>query len=147
MEANVLRSLASNENEATRLLKALCVLKPIREAIVRLFTHDNFGAAEVEFEAISTHTSIEGPIPDMRFQTEALCVVVEIKISEWRELTANQPQQYLQWLVSQPVTHKFFVFLVPPHYAPERRRNMKAGRPLSVQQIPIMGFSLSRSPG
>ena len=126
MQTNVLRYLPSNENAVTILLRALCALKPIREAIVRLFTHDNFGAAEVEFEAISTHTSIEGPIPDMRFQTEALCVVVEIKVSASLGLTANQPQQYLQWLVRQPVTHKFFVFLVPPHYAPEHRREYES---------------------
>jgi hypothetical protein len=117
MQMNVLRYLASDENAVTTLLRALCVLKPIREAVVRLFTQGHFGADAVEFEAISTQIGIGEAIPDMCFHTDTLRVAVEIKVFDWRELTPNQPQSYLRWLVSQPADQKFFVFLVPPHYA------------------------------
>jgi hypothetical protein len=117
MQTNVLRYLARDENSVIILLRALCDLKPLREALVRLFTQDNFGADNVEFEGISTQFDVGSAIPDMCLQTDILRVVVEIKISEWRDLTPNQPQNYLQWLANEPVYHKFFVFLVPPHYA------------------------------
>ena len=117
MQTNVLRYLPSDENAVTTLLRALCALKPIREAVVRLFTQDNFGANDVEFEGVSTQFDIGGAIPDMCLQTDILRAFVEIKVSDWRDLTPNQPQNYLRWLVSQPVHYKFFVFLVTPHYA------------------------------
>jgi hypothetical protein len=117
MQTNVLRYLPSDENAVTTLLRAICALKPIREAVVRLFTQGHFGADDVEFEAISTQVGIGGAIPDMCFNTDTLRVAVEIKVSDWRGLTANQPQSYLRWLVSQPADQKCFVFLVPPHYA------------------------------
>lgn len=122
MQANVLRYLPSDENAVTTLLRALCVLKPIREVIVRLFTHGNFGADTVEFDGIFTQFSIGEAIPDMCLQTDILRAVVEIKVSDWRSLTSYQPQSYLRWLINQPVRHKFFVFLVPPHYAAHHRQ-------------------------
>ena len=76
---NVLRYLPSDENAVTTLLRALCALKPIREAVVRLFTQDNFGANDVELEEISTQFDIGKAIPDMCLQTDALRAVVEIK--------------------------------------------------------------------
>jgi hypothetical protein len=100
----------------TTLLRALCTLKPLREAFVRLFTQDNFDTDDVEFDEISTQYDIGRAILDMCLQTDALRVVVEIKVSQWRDLTANQPHNYLRWLSNEPVQHKFFVFLVPPHY-------------------------------
>jgi hypothetical protein len=142
---NVLRYLPSDENAVTTLLRALCVLKPIREAVVRLFTQGHFGADDVEFEAISTQVGIGGAIPDMCFHTNTLRVAVEIKVFDWRELTANQPQSYLRWLVSQPADQKFFVFLV--HHTMHIARNMNDERQIFMLSIPIMGFILSRSPG
>lgn len=122
MQANVLRYLPSDENAVTTLLRALCVLKPIREVIVRIFTQGNYGADDVEFEGVSMQFDIGGAIPDICLQTDTLRAVVEIKVSDWRGLTANQPQNYLRWLMCQPVNHKFFVFLVPPHYAAQHRK-------------------------
>jgi hypothetical protein len=117
MPTNVIRYLARDENSVTTLLRALCTLKPLREAFVRLFTQDNFGADDVEFDEISTQYDIERPILDMCLQTDALQIVVEIKVSQWCNLTRYQPHHYLQWLSNERVQHKFFVFLVPPHYA------------------------------
>lgn len=116
MNDNVLSQLAIDENSVTSILRAVCVLKPIREVIVRLLTADNFGSQTVEFEGISTQFQIGGAIPDMVLTGEDLLVVVEIKVSDWRGLTDNQPQAYLKWLLDQKVTHKYFVFLVPPQY-------------------------------
>jgi hypothetical protein len=81
---SVLRYLAHDENAVITLLRALCALKPLREALVRLFTQGNFGADDVEFEGISTQFDIGGAIPDVCLQTGTLRVVVEIKVSEWR---------------------------------------------------------------
>ena len=117
MPTNVLRYLAHNENSVTTLLRALCALKPLREALVRLFTGGNFGGDDVEFEGISMQPDVGRAIPDMCLQTDTLRIVVEIKVSEWRGLTCNQPQNYLGWLASESVHQRFFVFLVPPHYA------------------------------
>lgn len=122
MHANVLRYLANDENGTTTLLRALCALKPVREAVVRLFTQDEFGADEVEFEGVSTQFHIGGAIPDMCLQADALCVIAEIKVSDSRDLTPNQPEMYLRWLARQPVNRKFFVFLVPPDYAEQHRQ-------------------------
>ena len=114
--SNVLSHLPSNENAVSSLLRALCVLKPIRETVVRLFTNASYGADDVEFEGISTQCNIGGAIPDMCFQSVSLRAVVEIKVSNWQNLTTNQPQTYLQWLMAQHVDHKYFIFLVPPRY-------------------------------
>ncbi len=49
MQANVLRHLVSNEHAMLNVLYALCALKPIRDVVVRLFTHTMFGADDVAF--------------------------------------------------------------------------------------------------
>jgi hypothetical protein len=116
VQTNVLSHLASNENSVTTLLKALCSLKPIREVVIRLFTHKNFGAADVAFDDISTQVNIGNAILDMGIQADELHVGVEIKVLNSTGLTGNQPQAYLRWLAQQCVRHKFFVFLVPPLY-------------------------------
>lgn len=116
MKDNVLKYLPSNENSVTALLRALCALKPIREVIVRLFTQSSYGAEHMDFDGISTQSGIGGSIPDMRFTAEEFKIVVEIKTSNWRGLTKNQPITYLTWLESQKVSGKFFVFLAPPRY-------------------------------
>jgi len=104
----------------TNLLRALCALKPIRDVIVKLFTQDKFDAEEVDFECISTQLNIGDAIPDMCIQNINLRIAVEIKTSDWRGLTANQPQVYLRWLTTQQAQDKFFVFLKPPHYSDQQ---------------------------
>ncbi|SRR6266545_2688138 len=101
MQDNVLRQLVSNENSITTLLRALCILKPVRDVIVRLFTQNTFDADKVEFEEISTQLDIGRAKLDMCIQTDELQVVVEIKAANSTSLTVNQPQQYLQWLARQ----------------------------------------------
>lgn len=115
MQPNVLSHLPSNENSITALLRALCALKPFREIVVRLFTHNKFGSNDVEFEDISIQIDIGGIKPDMGVCTERLRVVAEIKVNNETGLTKNQPRAYSEWLARQP-EEKFFVFLVPPHY-------------------------------
>ena len=122
MQDNVLRQLVSNENSITTLLRALCILKPVRDVIVRLFTQNTFDADKVEFEEISTQLDIGRAKLDMCIQTDELQVVVEIKAANSTSLTVNQPQQYLQWLARQQARNKFFVFLVPSHYAGQYRQ-------------------------
>jgi hypothetical protein len=73
----------------------------------------------VEFEGISTQINIGAGTPDMGMQADDLRVVVEVKVSDWRGLTDNQPQIYLEWLANEKVSNKFFVFLAPPNYSSE----------------------------
>ncbi|MDP2895164.1 MAG: hypothetical protein Q8Q12_01225 [bacterium] len=122
MRPNVLRYLPNDEKAVATLLRALCVLKPIREVVVRLFTDKEFGADKVEFEGLTTEFHIGEAIPDMCLQADRLCVIAEIKVSDRRGLTPNQPETYLLWLARQPVDHKFFVLLVPPQYAEQHRQ-------------------------
>jgi hypothetical protein len=116
MSKNVLQYLPANENAVTTLLRALCVLKPIREIVARLFTGGSFGADDIPFEGIATQFGIGGPILDMCLRGDALCVTAEVKVGPWQALTANQPNEYLAWLAKQNVPDRFFVFLVPPRY-------------------------------
>jgi hypothetical protein len=118
---NVLSHLVRDENSMTNLLKSLCVLKPIREVVVRLFTAGKFGADDVGFDDISTQQNIGGSIPDMCIKINALAIAVEIKTSDWRGLTDNQPTAYLEWLNGQ-TGDKFFVFLVTPSYLAQHRQ-------------------------
>ena len=122
MQANVLRHLVSNEHTMLNLLYALCELKPIREVVVRLFTHKMFGADDVAFEDMSVQVSRGGPLPDLFIEAEALHVAVENTVADATGFTVHQPQQSWQWLVGQPDGHKFFVVLVPPHYAAQHRQ-------------------------
>lgn len=106
MLENVLRYLPANENAVTTLLRALCVLNPIREIVARLFTGDRFGADDIPFSGIATQFGIGGPIPDMCWQGNDLCIAVEIKVSEGQGFTGNQPGSYLDWLVKQQDLNK-----------------------------------------
>lgn len=145
MQENVLRHLPSDENSVTTLLRALCVLKPMREVVVRFFTQGRFGADDVKFEGVSIQSGIGGAIPDMCLQADALRVVVEIKVSAWRGLTASQPQVYLHWLANQPVSHKFFVFLVPPHYAVQHRQEYATRKAAFCEAHPNHGIHFVES--
>ena len=140
MHANVLRYLPDDEKGATTLLRALCALKPVREAVVRLFTQNEFGAGEVEFDGVSTQFDIGGAVPDMCLQADGLCVIAEIKVSDWRGLTSNQPETYLRWLARQPVNHKFFVFLVPPQYAEQHRQEYERRKAAFCAGEPAAGI-------
>lgn len=116
---NVLSHLPNDENSVTILLRALCVLKPIRDVVVKLFTDNKFNGTDVLFDDISIQVQLSnGSIPDMIIESAKLdlCIVVEVKTSDWRELTSNQPQSYLQWLLKQKANNKYFVFLTPPNY-------------------------------
>jgi hypothetical protein len=122
MQENVLSHLTNNENSVTTLLKALCVLKPIRDVVIKIFTQNTFGADDVDFECISTQFNIGEAIPDICIQNDELLIAVEIKISDWRGLTANQPHKYLEWLSNNNIEKKFFVFLTTPRYSLEHRK-------------------------
>jgi hypothetical protein len=116
MQANVLRHLVSDEHSMTKLLYALCELKPIREVVVRLFTQKKFGADDAAFEDMSVQVSRGGPLPDLCIEAEALHVVVEVTGADATGFTDYQPRQYVRELVRQKATYQFFVFLVPSHY-------------------------------
>ncbi len=118
LRPNVLMHLSEDENSITKLLRALCALKPFRDIIVHIFTQNKYNASSVDFEDISIQVSIDGVIPDFAILREDLKVIVEIKTSEWRKFTDNQPEQYLEWLQNrnQEKGNKFFVLLVPPNY-------------------------------
>ncbi|RMH74528.1 MAG: hypothetical protein D6681_23050 [Calditrichaeota bacterium] len=117
METNVLRHLHLNENSVTNLVRALCVLKPLREIFVRLFTGGAFGAEDLDFDDISTQFVTGGGIPDLHLENDDVCVFVEVKVTQWCQLTTNQPENYLRELLGRPAKEKFFVFLRPPGYA------------------------------
>ncbi|MFZ4789353.1 MAG: hypothetical protein ACOYMW_00310 [Candidatus Competibacteraceae bacterium] len=138
---NVLSHLVSDENSMTNLLKAVCALKPIREVVIRLFTADKFGTDEVDFEDLSTQQSVGGAIPDMCIQIDnKLAVAVEIKTSDWRLLTVNQPTTYLQWLNSQ-TGDKFFVFLVAPNYLAQHRQTYSQRKQQYIASYPKHGIT------
>lgn len=70
----------------------------------------------MKFEGVLTQINIGNSIPDMSLQGDDLRVIVEIKVSDWRGLTDNQPQAYLEWLKEEAANNKYFVFLTPPNY-------------------------------
>jgi hypothetical protein len=123
MQANVLRHLVGDEHAMTKLLYALCELKPIREVVVRLLTHQMFGADDVAFADMAVQGSRGGPLPDLCIQAEALYVAVEIAVADAPGFTVHQPPQSLQWLNNTPrASKKFFVFLGPPSSAVHHRQ-------------------------
>src|SRR5438876_916449 len=123
MQANVLRHLVSNEHALTTLLYALCDLKPIREVVVRLFTHMQFGADDVAFADMSVQGSRGGPLPDLGIEAEALRVAVETTVADAPGFTVHPPPPSWQWLTHSPrASHTFFVFLIPPSSAVHHRQ-------------------------
>lgn len=141
MEQNVLSCLPSNENSVTTLLRALCVLKPVRDVFVKTFTQEKFGANNVDFEGVLTQAGLGGAIPDMVMQAEDLRIVVEIKVSAWRGLTDNQPETYLKWLANEKVHNRFFVFLAPPNYSAQHFQDYKKRKDAFCVENPHHGIN------
>lgn len=127
MASNVMRSLMRDENSVTRLLVALCQLKPIRDVVVRKFTGGAFGAESVRCNEISDQVSIGVGRPDLEMRTEEVHVLVEIKISPWTALQDSQPRNYLEWLNGTNVhaPSRYLVLLTPPEYQPLREFFMR----------------------
>ena len=115
MPENVLLQLPKDEYYITKLLVALCVLKPLREVIVRAITEGAYGADDVQFDDIFSLNT--GNIrPDLALRTENLLVLVEIK-TDWKcPLQPTQPTGYLTYLLGQPQAYKACVLLAPPAY-------------------------------
>lgn len=121
MPDNVLTHLPTDELFQTRLLYALCSLKPLREIILRKFTDGEFGAEDVEQEDIHTFFPIKdnnrtAAIPDLVVLTNELLVLVELKVSEDCALQPTQPYNYLAWAAAQNHRRKYCVLLTPPQY-------------------------------
>lgn len=138
MASNVLGSLMRDENSVTRLLVALCQLKPIRDVVVRRFTGDAFGAEAVQCDDICDQVSIGVGRPDLEMRNEDVHVLVEIKISPWTALQDSQPRSYLEWLNSTDVRapSRYLVLLTPPEYLHldeylARRDDFRAKNPTS----------------
>ncbi|HLE24581.1 MAG TPA: hypothetical protein VI935_02900 [Thermodesulfobacteriota bacterium] len=113
---NILSRLLRTENHVTEFLCGLCVYKPFREILVRLFTGGQYGSDDISLDDIDTQTTIEGSIPDLSMLGEKVNILVEVKIDSWRELTQNQPETYLRWLASSNAESRFFIALIPPVY-------------------------------
>jgi len=62
---NILSFVIKNENTTTDMLYALLAYKPIRQAIVSLFTNERFGAEDVSWDDIDTQASLGDSIPDL----------------------------------------------------------------------------------
>jgi hypothetical protein len=116
-QCNILSYLIDSENSTTEMLYALLSYKPFREPVVRLFTESKFGADEISWDDIETQCRIGNIIPDMALCNDKVRVLVEVKTDWCRELTDNQPQEYLNWLADPKANGSaFFVALVPPDY-------------------------------
>ena len=114
---NILSFIIKNENATTDMLYALLAYRPIRQAIVSLFTNGKFGAESVIWDDIQTQVSVGDSIPDLALLGKNVNILVEIKTTSWRNLTSNQPESYLKWLLSNSkADEKYFVALVPPTY-------------------------------
>ena len=114
---NILSYLIDSENRTTEMLYALLSYKPFREPVVRLFTESKFGADEISWDDIETQCRIGNIIPDMALRNDKVSVLVEVKTDWCRELTDNQPREYLKWLAGSKANgSSIFVALVPPNY-------------------------------
>lgn len=122
---NILKFLLSKEDSVSSFLKGLMFFKPVRESLVRLFTNKELKTQDIKFEDIYLQFVLREnqSRPDLAIINEKLKMLIEVKISPYRELTENQPESYLEWLANQQSENLqsknlslYFVAIIPPNY-------------------------------
>lgn len=116
---NLFSYIIKDENDLSNVFHALLSLhKEFRAAIVELFTVNI--EDEIELKTIQREYPVGDGRVDLFFVTRSHAVFIEIKESEWRQLTPNQPNGYIKGIKEWQKHHSpkkcLLVFLLPSNY-------------------------------
>ncbi len=118
-DANLYFNLVSREDSLTELL-ANCLQFPAFRKVFSGLVADKLGMPGFTFgyESVETQKSLSDlSRPDLVIEDESVCVFIECKVSSYRGLTSNQPENYLKHLSTQAGKQTALMFLVPHYYA------------------------------
>ncbi len=122
MSDNVLDFIARDENSITRLLVALCRLKPVRDAFVKVLTHGDVSGDSVEADDINDQLHTEYGKPDIEVRSTDFYALIEVKTSLYTPLQPSQPNRYLEHILKKEGNYKdfFLIFLLPNLYITDK---------------------------
>jgi len=99
----------------TEVLAGLLAYKVFRDLFITMVAKKPYQSLDEDH--VATQVQIENyGIPDLLISNDEITILVEVKCSQSRGLTDNQPENYLKWLSEQIANDKFFILLTPPSY-------------------------------
>lgn len=120
-ELNIYHNLITNEDKLTELLANLLQFSAVKEAFTELLA-DKLKWPDLSFHYrnVDTQKNLAGlGRPDLVIENKLLCIFIECKTDDYRELTSNQPGGYLQYLDAQTDKQCALIFLLPYYYEHE----------------------------
>jgi len=99
----------------TEALAGLLAYKVFRDAFVTMVATKPY--PNLDEDCVETQVQIKDcGIPDLLISNDDITILVEVKCSQSRGLTENQPKKYLEWLIQQRTNVKILTLLSPPIY-------------------------------
>jgi len=122
---NIFHNLVTDEDPTTELLCNLMRFAAFRRPLLARFVSDVM-AAQIRYEDIETQVDLDGHgRPDLVITNDNIHALVEVKVTQHRELTDNQPDGYFSFLSKDKTPERWLVFLVPKgwqHLSPDISR-------------------------
>jgi hypothetical protein len=111
---NIFGQVANNEDRITALLYNFLYYKAFRDAFAQKIGLQPSDIMHQDF-SLQFRTEDCG-IPDLRLSNDKVEYLFEVKVYDYRELTENQPEGYLEYLESSSLFNKRLYLLAPRSY-------------------------------
>jgi len=155
---NLFYRVAKDENSTTEILCNLMNFKIFREKFLAIFLSPEL-INKISFEDFETQVRLNEGQPDIIIENEIIKVIIEIKTEKYTTLTDNQPEGYINNLLTQKIENKWLIFILPKGYIYEKNitdklstrsyifRQYRRGNPLCLptQQGNHRGLSLQNT--
>ncbi|MGH9717978.1 MAG: hypothetical protein ACRD4R_14805 [Candidatus Acidiferrales bacterium] len=131
MTESIFDGLVSDENSMTLLLRNMMRYPAFLEPFLSTFLSEADASRITDSDVHTQERLRDFGQPDMLIRTGELCALIEVKFTEGRGCTANQPKGYLAYLQKlTSVPKRWLVFLVPKDSIchEEIRRDLEQGR-------------------
>src|SRR5947209_693451 len=95
-DTNIFHNLVTDENSTTELLCNLMRFSAFRSLLLTRFLSEAC-ASNISFDDIETQPYLADQVrPDLIISNDRVCVFIEIKVTQFREVTSTQPNGYFE---------------------------------------------------
>ena len=111
--SNIFHNLVTDEDSTTELLCNLMRFAAFRRPLLARFLSEAC-AAQIAYDDIDTQVDLGGSgRPDIIIRNDKVCALMEVQVTQYQELTGNQPDGYFSFLSKDKTPERWLVFLVP----------------------------------
>jgi hypothetical protein len=118
---NIFWRIVNNEDSTTELLCNLFQFDEFKNIFLQLLCDKGIEIPDIDFDSVNAQCSTEFGRPDIVIEGNDHILAIENKTDVNRELTSQQPEGYLKFLVDKPQKNKAILFLIPKGYKEEEK--------------------------